>query len=119
MINDATSGTVTRYHELLELMGGDQSLLEELIDVFLEDAPKRIAEVRGALAAGDPNAIYRAAHALKGSAGNFGAPEVVAHSLQIETCAKGGDMTGAQNEFASLEVELERLVSELTLVRQA
>jgi two-component system sensor histidine kinase/response regulator len=71
-----------RYDELLALMEGDRDLLQELIGVFLEDAPQRIEAVRRALADRDAEALYRAGHALKGSAGNFGAPNVVSRAVR-------------------------------------
>ena len=44
-----------RYNELLALMDGDRELLLELIDVFLEDAPQRVAADPGRAArAGRP-----------------------------------------------------------------
>ena len=119
MMQDSTSATMNRYHELLALMEGDQELLQELIEVFLEDAPQRIAAVRSALAARDAELLYKAVHTLKGSAGNFGAPEVVGHALQLEAHARAGDIDSALIEFGFLEAQMDQLVGELAAARQA
>ena len=106
-----------RYNELLALMDGDRELLLELIGVFLEDAPQRIQGVRGALADHDSEAVYRAAHALKGSAGNFGAPEVVSRANRLEALAQENDLDAAAIEFEFLETDMNQLVAELVAVR--
>ena len=118
MNRGSTAQTMRRYEELLALMEGDSDLLRELIDVFLDDAPQRMGEVRQALGARDATALYRAAHALKGSAGNFGAPEVVGHALRLEAHARAGDLESARIECGLLETEMDRLVRELAAARQ-
>ena len=113
LISQATD----RYNELLALMEGDRELLQELIDVFLEDAPLRIDGVRHALAICDAGELYKAAHTLKGSAGNFGAPEVVSRATRLEALAREGDLAAAAIQFTSLEVEMDRLVGDLVIAR--
>ena len=48
--------------------GGDESLRAEIIQMFLEDCPMRVEEIRAAVAAGDAPALASSSHALKGSA---------------------------------------------------
>lgn len=117
-MQNSTSQTTERYNELLALMHGDQELLQELIDVFLEDAPQRIDGVRRALDTRDAGGLYRAAHILKGSAGNFGAPDVVGHALRLEALAQEGALDAAAVQFEFLETEMNRLVAELVAARQ-
>ena len=99
--------------ELLALMDGDRELLLELIDVFLEDAPQRIQAVRRALEAHDAEALYKGAHALKGSAGNFGAPDVVSRAIRLEAVARENDLDAADIEFGFLETDMKELVDGL------
>lgn len=80
---------------LLETLGGDDSMLGELLDLFLDDAPQRVAAIRAALTAGDAPALARAAHAYKGSAGALAADEVVQCAKQLEMLAKSGTLAGA------------------------
>jgi HPt (histidine-containing phosphotransfer) domain-containing protein len=60
--------------ELLSISDdGDPELLLDLIQMFLDDGPAKIAAVNEGLAAGDFEKAERAAHSLKGSSGNLGA----------------------------------------------
>ena len=52
---------------------GDPELLVDLIQMFLEDGPSKVAAVSQGLAIGDFDMAERAAHSLKGSSGNLGA----------------------------------------------
>lgn len=74
----------------------------ELIDIFLTDTPARVEEIRSGLAKADAPGVMRAAHSIKGSAGNFGAGALAQCAYAIEQASRGGDLATA----ASLEPEL-------------
>ncbi|MBY0524532.1 MAG: response regulator [Gemmataceae bacterium] len=67
----------------LEDLGG-VAFLHEMIGLFLESAPQRLDAMRAGLRADDLNAVERAAHALKSSAGNLGLEAAYALSGEIE-----------------------------------
>jgi HPt (histidine-containing phosphotransfer) domain-containing protein len=52
---------------------GEPDVLHEILTVFLDDVPRRIASLKAAWHAADAPAVQRAAHSLKGSSGNIGA----------------------------------------------
>jgi signal transduction histidine kinase/CheY-like chemotaxis protein len=104
---------------LLARVGGSHVMLEEIIGLFLEDAPKLLESIRQALAAGDANAAYRAAHTLKGSVGNFDALLAVALAQRLEARAREGDIAAANGVFASLEAEMHSLQLTLAGTREA
>jgi HPt (histidine-containing phosphotransfer) domain-containing protein len=104
---------------LLERVGGSHEMLEEIIGLFLEDSPKLIESIRSALADGDTNAVYRAAHTLKGSAGNFDAHTAVALAQRLEARAREGNLDLAKSVFASLETEMDALHLSLGSTREA
>jgi HPt (histidine-containing phosphotransfer) domain-containing protein len=52
---------------------GDPELLMDLIQMFLDDGPCKVAAVTEGVATGDFDKAERAAHSLKGSSGNLGA----------------------------------------------
>ena len=89
----------------LERFGGDEQLLRELIVLFLEDADRLMQGLRSAIAAGDANALERAAHAFKGSVANFAVESPMKAAFKLETIGRSGDMTGAQDAFMTLERE--------------
>lgn len=75
---------------------GGQSFLLEMIRLFLENAPQRLAAARIALEQGDHQGLYRAAHSLKSTAGNLGAHRLQAASERLEAraVAKGPEPLG-------------------------
>jgi hypothetical protein len=48
--------------EALDRLGGDEALLLELCQIFLEESPKQLQKVRQAVAEADAQAVMRAAH---------------------------------------------------------
>lgn len=75
-----------RVLQRLKDLGGDDDpgLFLELIDIFLQDAPQRIDEIRRGLEQGDVKLLERAAHTLKSSSANIGALQFAALCKRIE-----------------------------------
>jgi two-component system, sensor histidine kinase and response regulator len=103
--------------EALGRLGGDKELLSELIQVFLKDYPRQMAEVRNSTERNDWTGLERAAHSLKGSVGNFGKGRVFDLALELEQCAQNANSErcmkvsrALEEELETLKVELERLV---------
>ena len=94
---------------LLDLVGGDQALMREIIGLFLDEAPRLLAQIRSALADGNITALQFAAHALKGSVGNMAAVRAFGASLDLETAARAGRLDAAADAAATLQSEIERL----------
>jgi signal transduction histidine kinase/CheY-like chemotaxis protein/HPt (histidine-containing phosphotransfer) domain-containing protein len=61
------------------------------VEVFLEDAAERLAQIDAAMTAGDVADCCRAAHALISMAGTFGAMRMSAIARRLEVAAKAGD----------------------------
>jgi len=68
----------------LEQLGGDEMLLQEVMDIFLEEAPKHLAALRLAVTQGVAETVETAAHTLKGELGYLGIPEISQRASQIE-----------------------------------
>jgi HPt (histidine-containing phosphotransfer) domain-containing protein len=69
--------------------------------------------MRKAIAAGDADALRKAAHALKGSSANLGAQQVSAVSAELEKLGRSGTVQGAEALFARLESEFARALAAL------
>lgn len=91
---------------LLETAGGDRALLDELIEMFREDCPKYMAEIRAAVSDGDPGLLMSAAHTLKGLLGSLGARRAYAVSHRLETMSRVSDMGSAAEVFDAMESEI-------------
>jgi CheY-like chemotaxis protein/HPt (histidine-containing phosphotransfer) domain-containing protein len=93
--------------------GDVPGLLSEIVGLFAADCPQRLAELRGALTAGDARRAERAAHAVKGAVGNFFAATPGATARRIEELARAGDVAGAEALRPTLEAQAEALAAEL------
>jgi two-component system sensor histidine kinase/response regulator len=70
----------------LRRVGGEQ-LVQQLVALFLESTPQRLAVARTGEQQGNREAVIRAMHALKSSAGNVGA-------LRLQDLASHLERTG-------------------------
>ena len=93
--------------------GGDVSLRSEIVQMFLEDCPARVAEIRAAIAEGDATRLVAAAHSLKGSAAYMSAPVVRGHSGELERIGRDGQLEDAPAAFAALDAAVAELLPEL------
>ena len=92
--------------ELLSLSDdGDASLLVDLIQMFLEDAPVKVNAIKTGFAKRDMHQIEKAAHSLKGSSGNLGATQVQEICDQLQQACRGST---TPEEVAALVGELEQ-----------
>jgi len=98
---------------ILDRFEGDQDLLREIIGLFLEDCPRRVSEMRDALARGDSEALQHVAHSIRGSVGNFAAAAAVDAAVQLETMGRTGDMAHADEACAALERQIALLIAAL------
>jgi HPt (histidine-containing phosphotransfer) domain-containing protein len=94
---------ISSFRVLDDLTGDD--LLVKLIDVFLDNSPKVLADARAALAAQASPQLARAAHTLKGSCSNFGAARLRAACERLEEYANRGILEGAEALLADVEIE--------------
>lgn len=98
---------------LRDLNPEDPGFLRELIDVFLEDVPRRFDEIERALATQDAPLLTRAAHTIKGSGSNFGATGLTQVALQMEMQGKGAAFADAAASLPALKAEFDRVATAL------
>jgi HPt (histidine-containing phosphotransfer) domain-containing protein len=103
----------------LERTDGDVDLMKELVGLFLDECPQRMAEIREALILRDVTKLRQAAHTLKGSVGIFGARETFDGARRLETVAQEQDWEHAEEAWAALEAAIERLKPAMAEVRRA
>ncbi len=103
-------------NNLRELSPDDDAFIIEIIDIFLEDTPKRIAELDSSLASQDVEVFGRAAHSIKGSSANLGAmnlrgvAEKLEHHARNEGLTETGEMIAELKTcFAEAKVELDKI----------
>jgi two-component system, sensor histidine kinase and response regulator len=104
---------------LLEYLGDDTQLLQEVIGIFLADSPGMLAAIRSAVTAHSPIDIMKAAHALKGSLGVFGAENAVATAQKLESMGRDGNIDGSVDTLSILEREMLLVTSALDEIAKA
>jgi two-component system, sensor histidine kinase and response regulator len=98
---------------------GNTDLLDRLQASFAREAPERLRALRAAVDAGDAEAVAFNVHALKGSAANLGATEIVATCLRIESAPGGPDAHVLEPLLAELELATARAQAELSRLAAA
>ncbi len=93
--------------ELLALSDeGDPELLIDLIQMYLADAPTKLDSIQIGVETGDWERVERAAHSLKGSAGNLGAIHVQEDCDRIQNACRGHQVSGVPSDAKALTQHL-------------
>ena len=101
----------TTFDELKQMSGDD--FINELIDTFLEDAPKMIAEIKSAFAANNIESFRRAAHSMKSNAATFGASQLAALAKELEMLGKENKLHETGDRLKTLDEVYESVRDEL------
>jgi HPt (histidine-containing phosphotransfer) domain-containing protein len=101
----------TVFNELKQMSGED--FINELIDTFLEDAPKMIAEIKSGLATNNADTFRRAAHSMKSNAATFGASGLAALAKELEMLGKENRLAETGDRLKALDEAYESVRSEL------
>jgi histidine phosphotransfer protein HptB len=107
---------MTVYDELKEATGAD--FIGELIDTFLEDAPRLTAELTSSLRAHDAETFRRAAHSLKSNSATFGASRLSGLAKELEMLGKEQKLDEAAAKLPAVEEALHCVEDELKGLRQ-
>lgn len=94
---------------LLQRVDGDEELLENLLDIFLDHTPKQLLDIRWALETGDAVQVEGQAHSLKGAAASINAESLMAAARQVELAGKNCALEGAWALVENLDQEFKRL----------
>ncbi len=92
----------------LARLGGDEDLLREAVQAFLEDCPRLVSQLREAVDRRDTAAVESAAHAIKGTAAMFSAHATQEAAERLERLGSQGRLAGVEAGAQHLETELER-----------
>ena len=93
----------------LEQLGGDETLLQEVVDIFLEEAPKHLAALRLAVAHGIAETVETTAHSLKGELGYMGLPEISQRASEIEEGGRSKDVSRVAGLLPQFEADINGL----------
>jgi two-component system sensor histidine kinase/response regulator len=102
-------GDVIDLEATLRRFDGDKEFLKEMLEEFLNYAPKQIETLAKGIETGDAKVVEREAHSLKGAAGNLGAQHIADLSLELELLGREKDLAGSKEIIDNLKGELKRL----------
>ncbi len=103
---------------MFQNIGGDDLLFRQLVGLFLDRHEQMLADIKEGLIKADAVRVERAAHTLKGTAGNLCASEVALAASRLEAAGHLGTLQDAPPVYAQLEMEVLRLVRTLGPYRQ-
>jgi two-component system sensor histidine kinase/response regulator len=108
---DRTGVSVARSPEpvdriaFLERLGGDEELMVDVIRLFLEDCPQRLADVKAAVDQRDAERLRTSAHALKGAAANLSAGGLFQAAAILERLGAEARLDAAPAAWRALSTE--------------
>ncbi len=91
----------------MELFSNDEKLLKELAVMFVEKAPRQLANARNAIAEAKIEQLTMAAHHLRGDLGLFAAYKAHEQAGELENAALRGDIELLEPLLRQLETETE------------
>jgi len=87
-----------------------RSILPTIFDGFTSQMIEKLEELDKDFRSGDPQAIYRTAHAIKSMSANIGAEQVRRHSAIIESTGRSGSTEGVAEHIVSLKKAYDEFV---------
>jgi HPt (histidine-containing phosphotransfer) domain-containing protein len=91
--------------------------MADVIRVFLEDCPRRLAAIETAVTARDPEALNAATHSLKGAATSLAAERLAGAIGLLERLGKEKRMEAVDAAWRQLAVEAGSLLDALAALR--
>jgi CheY-like chemotaxis protein len=102
---------------VMERLGGDVELFDDVIGLFLEDCPPRVAAVKAAIDARDAIGLRAAAHVLKGVAANLSAAALFEAAQTLERLGAESRLEPAEAAWRRLSVEAANVMETLRHLR--
>ncbi len=93
---------------LVRLMG-DEELARDVVDGFLEDAPKQFEGLRVCISAADETGALRRVHTIKGASANVGGDALSAAALEAERAGQAGGVDAIMSRVPVLESQFVQL----------
>ncbi len=99
----------------LERVGGDEDLLQQIAEMFIQICPDWIESLQTHLNERDQTATRRMAHSLKSSADNVGGHLACASMSRLEKAAAEGDLDEAMSMWPECRGQYVRLMDAVSL----
>jgi signal transduction histidine kinase/CheY-like chemotaxis protein len=94
----------------LNRLEGDEDLLAEVVEIFLDEAPRQLAALRMAIEGQSAESGAEIAHSLKGELSYFGNTEVSERARRLEDLARRRDFATMAAEFTAFAAQVEAVM---------
>jgi two-component system sensor histidine kinase/response regulator len=94
---------------ILERVEGDEQLLEEIVQLFIEDCPRLVGQMKDSLREQNAAGLRLAAHTLKGSLGYFEPSRACVLAHELEILGRDGKLEDAAPVYQALVAMIEEL----------
>jgi HPt (histidine-containing phosphotransfer) domain-containing protein len=94
--------------DLLDRLGDDEDFCKEIIELFIEDTPHQISELKKAIENNDASMVHQKAHSLKGSSAQVSALSMQEIAFQMEQAGEAGNVDRAATLMSEFEEEFEK-----------
>ncbi len=98
----------------LQRLGGNQTLLERLVQRFCEDLPTLLEQCSPAHRLSDPGALGKLLHTIKGTASTLGADALASASSQAENAIRAGELPDLSELHTSAQATLAAMKALIT-----
>ncbi|PIR00310.1 MAG: hypothetical protein COV66_07445 [Nitrospinae bacterium CG11_big_fil_rev_8_21_14_0_20_45_15] len=95
---------------------GDDELFREIVEIYLEDSPTIVKNLKQAVMDSDAANIEKFAHALKGASGNICAEPVCDLAQMIERMGRKNELSEVRDVYRKLVKEFIRLKDSLDIM---
>jgi HPt (histidine-containing phosphotransfer) domain-containing protein len=104
--------------QTLERLGGDEKLLHEVMEIFLEEVPKHLLELREAITQQNAETAERTAHSLQGELGYLGVAELSHGARELEEKGRASDFQSALALLLPFEASIARLLKSIGVTQK-
>ncbi len=94
---------------LMKGFDGDWNFLKEVIEIFLDDYPRLIDNLRKSFEDGDCNTLMRSAHSLKGMLKNFQAEKAAETAFDLEKKGKAENLSDVEMGIEDLSAQIAQI----------
>ncbi|MBO1223818.1 MAG: Hpt domain-containing protein [Candidatus Scalindua sediminis] len=100
-------------NEALEIIEDDEEFLKELAEIFINDAPEQMSEIKEAVYSRNSKDLTSSAHKLKGAVACFGEKAAFKATWKLEIMGRENRLDDVEETYEVLVREAERLVNAL------
>ncbi len=97
----------------LNIIGGDQALLRDIVEIFVVDVFQQMSEIQEAVNSRNNDALEKSSHKLKGAVSNFGEIATFKTAFKLEKIGKENRLDDVDEIYGTLVKDVENLVNRL------